>query len=505
MVGGLASDAVTSLAQEVMKAVVWLLQHMSTLWVGITPPQMTDASGQPTGTVAWLSQHLTLLTVALATVSILVGAFKIAVEEAQGGHFRQLVKFLVTFTLVSACAAVFADTLIYAFDQMATWMISNAIGQETFAGKLGKVLGVALQGAPPAGFAATLAVAFGTIVLGILACLAMMAQVAIMLLRGGMLIALVGTLPAAAAGSNTEMGMQWFKRQVAWVIAWAAYPLAAAIIYSAAFLLPGQGGIDALLSGVLLLIAAVVALPVLIRFLVPMTAAVSGGGGVGQIAAEGAAAAMLMRGLPSGAADVNDDAHVATENGGATADGGPGGDGSSSGDGGAPSGATAVDGSGETPGAGTESTDEAGFAGAGGMRAAQNGSGAGAAPGGGAGGASGAAGGEGAAAGGGAAGGAAAVRMGMDMTRQVGETAVDGADGNANGGGSPGGPSGAAGGHGANGSSGSEGAMGEAASPPGAAASGPGGSGGGEGGGDGGGLPGGADGGAGPAGPAGAA
>ena len=516
VVGGLASDAVTSLAQEVMKAVVWLLQHMSTLWVGITPPQMTDASGQPTGTVAWLSQHLTLLTVALATVSILVGAFKIAVEEAQGGHVRQLVKFLVTFTLVSACAAVFADTLIYAFDQMATWMISNAIGQETFAGKLGKVLGVALQGAPPAGFAATLAVAFGTIVLGILACLAMMAQVAIMLLRGGMLIALVGTLPAAAAGSNTEMGMQWFKRQVAWVIAWAAYPLAAAIIYSAAFLLPGQGGIDALLSGVLLLIAAVVALPVLIRFLVPMTAAVSGGGGVGQIAAEGAAAAMLMRGLPSGAADVNDDAHVATENGGATADGGPGGDGSSSGDGGAPSGATAVDGSGDTPGAGTESTDEAGSAGAAGMGAAQNGSGAGAAPGGGAGGASGAAGGEGAAAGGGgaaggagagAAAGAAAVRMGMDVTRQVGETAVDGADGNADGGGSPGGPTGAAGGHGANGSSGSEGAMGEAASPPGAAAARAdrAGEGAGEGGGDGGGLPGGADGGAGPAGPAGAA
>ena len=86
----------------------------------------------------------------------------------------------------------------------------------------------------------------------------MMAQVAIMLLRGGMLIALVGTLPAAAAvGRTRQMGTQWFKRQVAWVIAWAAYPLAAAIIYSAAFLLPGQGGIDALLSGVCSLIAAV--------------------------------------------------------------------------------------------------------------------------------------------------------------------------------------------------------------------------------------------------------
>ena len=136
----------------------------------------------------------------------------------------------------------------------------------------------------------------------------MIAQVMIMLLRGAMLIALVGTLPAAAAASNTEIGMMWFKKQIAWVVAWAAYPLAAAVIYSAAFLLPGQGGLDALLSGVLLLIASVVALPVLIRFLVPMTSTVSGGSGVGQIAAEGAAAAMLMRGLPTGAAQVNEDA-----------------------------------------------------------------------------------------------------------------------------------------------------------------------------------------------------
>ena len=87
------------------------------------------------------------------------------------------------------------------------------------------------------------------------------------------------------------------------------------MIYSAAFLLPGQGGLDALLSGVLLLIAAVVALPVLIRFLVPMTSAVSGGSGVGQIAAEGAAAAMLMRGLPTGAAQVNEDDSASSDDG----------------------------------------------------------------------------------------------------------------------------------------------------------------------------------------------
>jgi hypothetical protein len=125
--------------------------------------------------------------------------------------------YLFTFVLVSGSAAAFVGMTIGASDDLATWMIHNAIGQETFAHKIGTLLGVSLQGAPPVGFAATATVAFATIVLGILACLAMIGQVMIMLLRGAMLIALVGTLPAAAAASNTEIGMMWFKKQIAWV------------------------------------------------------------------------------------------------------------------------------------------------------------------------------------------------------------------------------------------------------------------------------------------------
>ena len=396
-----------------MKWVVSLVQELATVWVGITPPALTDSQGQATGTVAWLASNLMPLTVVLAMVSIFVGSIKIAIEERPAAHLRQLVKYVFTFVLVSGSAAAFVGMTIGASDDLATWMIHNAIGQETFSHKIGTLLGVSLQGAPPVGFAATAAVAFATIVLGILACLAMIAQVMIMLLRGAMLIALVGTLPAAAAASNTEIGMMWFKKQIAWVVAWAAYPLAAAVIYSAAFLLPGQGGLDALLSGVLLLIAAVVALPVLIRFLVPMTSAVSGGSGVGQIAAEGAAAAMLMRGLPTGAAQVNEDA-AGTETDG-------GGDGSA----GAPSGA-AADGGDDGPAGGSAADNGATGAGGG----ATEGAGAGAAADGGGGAAGGGAGAAGAAAGAGVA-----VRMGMDGARSVGETAADGIDDGSSGGG----------------------------------------------------------------------
>lgn len=473
VVGGLASDAITSLAQAVMKWVVSLLQEMATVWVGITPPALTDSSGQATGTVAWLASNLMPVTVVLAMVSIFVGSIKIAIEERPAAHLHQLVKYLFTFVLVSGSAAAFVGMSIAASDDLATWMIHNAIGQETFAHKIGTLLGVTLQGAPPVGFAATAAVAFATIVLGILACLAMIGQVMIMLLRGAMLIALVGTLPAAAAASNTEIGMIWFKKQIAWVIAWAAYPLAAAVIYSAAFLLPGQGGLDALLSGVLLLIAAVVALPVLIRFLVPMTSAVSGGSGVGQIAAEGAAAAMLMRGLPTGAAQVNEDDSASSQTGGGEGSAG-GGEGSS----GTPSGAAAVGGD-DSPAGGSAAANGSGGAGAGaaeGAGASASGAGAG-----GGGAAAGAGAGGGAAAGGGAGGAAAgagaAVQMGMDATRSVGESAAEGVDdGSPGGGGGPTGGSGGANGSGgtthANGSYAGEGPVGDAAGATGAAASG---------------------------------
>ena len=156
-----------------MKWVVSLLQEMATVWVGITPPALTDSSGQATGTVAWLASNLMPLTVVLAMVSIFVGSIKIAIEERPAAHLRQLVKYLFTFVLVSGSAAAFVGMSIAASDDLATWMIHNAIGQETFAHKIGTLLGVTLQGAPPVGFAATAAVAFATIVLGILACLAM--------------------------------------------------------------------------------------------------------------------------------------------------------------------------------------------------------------------------------------------------------------------------------------------------------------------------------------------
>ena len=157
----------------------------------------------------------------------------------------------------------------------------------------------------PAGFtvglAGTVTTAFIAIVLGIIAFLATVIQIMLMLVRGGMLVLLVGTLPLVAAFSNTEMGMQWFRKATAWLLAFALYKPAAAIVYAVAFDLAGQQGALALLDGVMMLVLAILALPALLRFVVPATSALAGGGGAGGMLAGAAGGAIAMR-MPTGAA-----------------------------------------------------------------------------------------------------------------------------------------------------------------------------------------------------------
>ncbi|MGH2867159.1 MAG: hypothetical protein ACRDNK_06260, partial [Solirubrobacteraceae bacterium] len=307
-VSSVAGDAITALAKAVLGALGHAVQWASTLWVGIGTPQVADAAGQATGTVAFLQQNLLVFTTGLAVLCTLLGAGRIVYHEHKAAQMRELARYLVTYVLISGAAAAAASVLIGGSDQMAAWFISRASAQSTFAGHLSNLLGLATTSASrvagaPAGFtvglAGTVTTAFIAIVLGILAFLATVTQIMLMLVRGGMLVLLVGTLPLVAAFSNTEMGMQWFRKATAWLVAFALYKPAAAIVYAVAFDLAGQPGALALLDGVMMLVLAILALPALLRFTVPATSALAGGGGAGGML--GGAIAMRM---PTGAASV---------------------------------------------------------------------------------------------------------------------------------------------------------------------------------------------------------
>jgi hypothetical protein len=128
----------------------------------------------------------------------------------------------------------------------------------------------------------------GILILGAIALLMTYVQVALMVVRGGLLVILAGVLPLTASFTNTQMGKQWFTKVIGWTIAFILYKPAAALIYAAAFSLTGTnafskdgGGIWSILTGLALMLMALIALPALLRFVAPMTGALAGGGSSG--------------------------------------------------------------------------------------------------------------------------------------------------------------------------------------------------------------------------------
>jgi uncharacterized membrane protein HdeD (DUF308 family) len=138
------------------------------------------------------------------------------------------------------------------------------------------------------------------IIIGLVALLSDLIQIVLMVARSGMLVLLAGVLPIAASATNTEMGRLWFKRCVSWLVAFLLYKPIASLIYAAAFKLVTtdlrtQDDLLSMLTGTMLMLLAVLALPALLRFVAPMAGAASGGH------ASGAAVMMAAARLPSGA------------------------------------------------------------------------------------------------------------------------------------------------------------------------------------------------------------
>ena len=105
-----------------------------------------------------------------------------------------------------------------------------------------------------------------------------------MIVRSGMLVILCGVLPLTASFTNTQTGKSWFTKCIGWLTAFIMYKPAAAIVYAAAFRLAGADafsddgtGLISAITGIILMVLALFAMPALRRFVTPMVAATAGG------------------------------------------------------------------------------------------------------------------------------------------------------------------------------------------------------------------------------------
>jgi hypothetical protein len=261
-----------------------ILNSLATFWVKPDTPVSLATSTDDghtwtdSKTVAFVQGQTLELTLTILTLAIVIAGIRMAWEQ-RAKPVQELLKALLTFVIVCGCGTAAIQLLITWSDGFSLQVIHAAIGGDSFSSTIKNMLMNPSEHGSAAGITSVLML----ILLGQLAGWASLIQIVLMLIRSAMLVLLGSTLPLAASATNTEVGKAWLKKYCAWTLGFIAYKPAAALIYAAAIKLKddkmlGQGtGLMQSLTALMMMMLAVLAMPALLRFAVPLTAAVGGG------------------------------------------------------------------------------------------------------------------------------------------------------------------------------------------------------------------------------------
>ncbi|MFJ9423216.1 hypothetical protein [Streptomyces sp. NPDC101249] len=373
---GMFTDPVGSMIRMVAKIVMsGALGLFDAAFTGVASDDV-DASNIVSRETQWIVVYMSI-------GSLLFAAIKMAIDR-RGESGTLAMKGLVRVALVSVVATTVIDTFAVLMERYSSYLLRKSLNEI--------LKGIDCSGSVPD---------FVLLIVGCLLIIAAIIQMILLWIRLGVMVLLMGTLPMAAAASMTEWGGTWWRKHLGWMLAWLLYkPAVGLVMYTGATMISkANNQTNTQIAGMAMLLLSGIALPALLRLVVPATAALGGD-------AVGAATMGVAGGIASGAKSVGQAAA------GAGSDGMPGGAGPSGSDGGGSSG-------------GSGSSGEGGRGGAAGQNGGQGGSspgGDGGSPGEGFGG-----GGGGAATGGGmaAAGAAAGVLAAATIAKDVAKGAAD--------------------------------------------------------------------------------
>ncbi|MGW4983248.1 hypothetical protein [Streptomyces mirabilis] len=232
-----------------------------------------------------ISNQTRWITVYLACGSILFAAAKMALDR-RGESGQTVLKGILRVILVSTAATALIGTFVDLMDRYSTFLLNGSL----------KTLmeGINCNSDIPDML---------LIVIGCLLMISGIIYVLLMWVRLAVMIILMGTLPMAAAASMTDWGGTWWRKHIGWMIAWLLYkPTVGLVLYSGAIMVASsqsKSNVNTQIAGMGLLLLTAIALPAVMRLVVPATAAL-GGDSVGN-ATMGA-----MGGLASGAKSLAD-------------------------------------------------------------------------------------------------------------------------------------------------------------------------------------------------------
>ncbi|WP_328770513.1 hypothetical protein [Streptomyces sp. NBC_00286] len=241
-----------------------------------------DIDSINTGASDKIGTEIRWIVMYLACGSILAAAVKMALER-RGEAGTTALKGIVRVVVVAAAATTVITTFVDLMERYYDHLFDNTLNN--------LMEGVDCDDSIPDML---------LLVIGCLLILAGIVHALLMWVRLGVMIMLMGTLPLAAAASMTDWGGTWWRKHIGWMTAWLLYkPTVALIMYSGAIMVDASEpheSADTQIAGMATLLLSAIALPALMRIIVPATAGI-GGDAVGDT---------VMGGVASGAKSLGD-------------------------------------------------------------------------------------------------------------------------------------------------------------------------------------------------------
>lgn len=284
IVGGAAKSVASSgfkeAAETMFGAYDDIMKQFLTSWVGAGFKVSLDNKA-----TSWFQDTTLPITIVLLTLGLVVAGARVMYSH-RGEPFQEAMTALGKAVAVITLGTATIQVLVWGGDSYGQWIL--------------KVSGIsATAGYVDAAFAAAspgLALIFG-----LLGVLAVGIQWVIMYVRQALMLLLNAFWQVSAAYAVLRRGEQAFEKITAWIIAFIIYSPLAASIYAFAWRLKnGQDGAGGVIYGLMLIGLAVIALPAIMRLLVPASGAL--GSAIGGAMAMGVAAGVVQAGVAVGAA-----------------------------------------------------------------------------------------------------------------------------------------------------------------------------------------------------------
>ena len=260
------------------------IKTMVTFWVDVPSPAVGNIDdGSKSDPVSFLQSGLLPVTAWVMCFTIAAGIIAM-IWHQRAEPAKVIGQMLLTYIAVDAIGAGAIAVALEVTDNASKWLIDQSTQGTDFANNLFSL------------FDSDEGVASSILLLVLLLVAALIATFTCLLMlgRGGALLALTGAMLLGVAMSGTKGGLSILRHYFAWILAFVFYKLAAAVVYATGFRLLGTdtssagNGFLQILHGLALLSLAVLALPAVIRLVVPAVAPAAQGRGAG--AAMGGAA-----------------------------------------------------------------------------------------------------------------------------------------------------------------------------------------------------------------------